>query len=107
MSSTQVTLIGGTVALVSLDVPAARIVVTQVSGTPAEIYGTADGSLPVIPSSGVEVAGSQRTIPAVLGAQLVIVPPLATAPGLAGPTGRIIPTVRLLSNGTPTVLVEW
>lgn len=100
MASTEVTLSGGTVALVPLDAPTGKIVITQLSGTPAVIYATADGSLPVVPNSGTEVPGQQKVIPAVLGASQVLVPPLFG-------DHAAIPTIRLLSAGTPAVLVSW
>lgn len=100
MASTQVTLVGGTVSRLTLGAPAGRVVVTQISGTPAVIYVTADGTDPVIPSSGVEVTGSQKALPALLAAQTVISPPLFG-------DHMAIPSIRLLSVGTPTVLVSW
>src|ERR1700727_1473462 len=100
MASTQVTLAGGTVSIIPLDAPTTRIVVTIESGTAAEVYATADGSLPVIPTSGVEVTGQQKAISAATGFQRVLTPPLFG-------DHMAIPTVRLLSAGTPTVTVEW
>lgn len=88
-----------TPVLVPIDAPAGRIVVTMWS-SPAPVFGTADGSLPVVPSNVTEVPGSQRALAAVIGQQMVLDSPqygdhMANA------------TVRLVSSGTPTVLVSW
>lgn len=109
MPSTEVTLIANTVATVPLDAPTGRIVVTMVSGTASEVWATADGSNPVAPSSGVKVSDAQIALPAVLGVRDVLMPPLTplSAPPAVGPPGRTIPSVRLLSAGTPVVRVAW
>ena len=100
MASVQVTLVANTVSRITLDAPTGRVVVTQSAGTAAEIYATADGNDPVVPTNAVEVADQQRVIPAILGFQLVLVPPLFG-------DHMAIPSIRLLSVGTPTVTVEW
>jgi hypothetical protein len=66
---------------------------------PAETYVTADGNVPVIPGS-AEVADTQIAVSAVVGDQKVTQPPLFG-------DHMQIPTVRLISSGTPTVLVAW
>lgn len=100
MPSIQVTLVANTVSLVPLDAPTTRIVITQEAGTAAEIYGTADGSLPVVPTNGVEITNEQFTVPAFEPLQTVVAPPLSGG-------FMTIPTLRLISAGTPTVLVQW
>jgi hypothetical protein len=100
MASEQVTLAAGSISRLTLDAPTGRIVVTQSSGTAAEIFVTADGNDPVTPSGSTEVPDQQRPIPAVLGAQVVLQPPLFG-------DHMAIPSVRFLSAGTPTVTVEW
>lgn len=109
MPSIQVALSANTPAIVPLDAPSGRVVITQQAGpTPAEIYATADGNLPVVPTSGVEVTNAQAMIPALLGAQVVIQPPLSTAPGNAGPAGRPIPVIRLVTAGAGVIAsVAW
>lgn len=107
MPTIPVTLSAAVVSVVPLDSATGRIVVSQESGTPASVAITTDGSLPVLSSSGVEVLGVQAVLSGVAGASAVVQPPLQIAPGTAGPAGRAIPTIRLLSAGTPTVRITW
>lgn len=102
MASAQFTLVANTMSVLVLDAPAGRIVVTQAAGTPAEVYATTDGISPIVPTPGSEVSNvtTQRTLAALLGAQVVL------QPHLYG-DHMVVPTVLLLSAGTPTVLVEW
>lgn len=72
----------------------------MLSGTAAVVYATADGNNPVVPSDGVEVTGTQQALPAVLGASLPLNAPLFG-------DHMTNPSVRLISAGTPTVLVQW
>jgi hypothetical protein len=100
MPTEQLTLVGGVVSLFPLDAPTGRVIVSIVSGTAAEVYATADGSLPIIPGTGAENSGNMQMISSVLGGQVVLQPPLFG-------DHMAIATIRLLSAGTPTVLVEW
>lgn len=100
MPSVQVTLALGAITPIPIDAPTGRVVVTQMAGTPAEVYITADTSTPIVPIGGVEVAGNQSTLFALIGAQVTVQPPLT-----AGHMSK--PTIQLLSAGTPTVLVQW
>jgi hypothetical protein len=97
VASLQVTL-SSSPSVVPLDAPTGRIVVTMIS-SPAEAYVTADGSLPAIPSS-TEEPGTGQVLAGVTGAQIVLQPPLFG-------THMAIPTLRLVSSGTPTVAIEW
>jgi hypothetical protein len=97
-------LVANTVTNVPLDAPTGRIVVTQAAGTAAEVYATVltdDGITAVIPSS-TELPSvvNQRTLSSLLGAQAVL------QPRLYG-DHMVVPTISLISAGTPTVLVEW
>jgi hypothetical protein len=96
----QVTLVANTVATVNLNEPTERITVRLVGGTAAEVYCTADGSLPVIPTSGVEISDGQQALAAVLGDEITLEPPLVGG-------HEVIPVVNLLSAGTPIVEVLW
>jgi hypothetical protein len=96
----QKTLVANTVAVLPIDTPVGRVSLTAISGTPAVVYATTDGSAPVVPSDGVEVVGTQQALSAVLGAQLPLNVPLFGDHMAA-------PTVRLISAGTPVVLVQW
>jgi hypothetical protein len=105
VASIQVTLTANTVLNIPLDVPTGRIVVTQAAGTAAEVYATVysdDQALPVFPTQGVELSSiaQQRTLSALLGSQIVL------QPRLYG-DHMVVPSISLLSSGTPTVLVEW
>jgi hypothetical protein len=99
MASITTTLVANTPAVIPLDAPTGRIVITQIGGTAAVVYATVDGSFPTIPGAG-EIPTTQRSLPAVAGGQVVLQPPLFG-------DHMVIPTVRLQSAGTPTVLVEW
>ena len=99
MASIQQNLTAGVVSVVPLDAPTGRIVVTYQAGT-TEAYVSVDGSLPVVPTPGVEVPTQQNALPAVVGAQTVLKPPLFG-------THMVIPTVRMVSSGSPTISVEW
>ncbi len=100
MASEQVTLAASTVTLFPLDAPTGRVVISIVSGTAAEVYATADGSLPVIPGSSAEVSDNQQMISSVLGGQIVMQPPLFG-------DHMAIGTIRMISAGTPVVAIEW
>lgn len=100
MASVQVALSGGTTSVETLNAPASRVLVKQVAGTPAEVYATADGSAPVIPTSGVTIPSGQQALAAVLGDVIVLEPPKFG-------DHMVIPTIRLLSAGSPTVVLEW
>jgi hypothetical protein len=100
MPTEQVTLSPGAITPIVLDRPAGRIVITMESGTPAEVYGTADTSTPVIPGNEVEVPGTQFMVSAFISDRIVIQPPLYG-------DHMVIPTVNLLSAGSPTVSVQW
>jgi hypothetical protein len=89
-----------------LSVPATRVVITMEANA-AETYVTCDGTLPVVPSAGVEVTGSQRCLAGVVGVQLVLQPPFVAPPGAAGPPGMVPAIIQAISGGTPTILVEW
>lgn len=95
----QKTLSASTVAVIPLDAPTGRVTVTILSA-PATTFATADGSTPVIPTDGVEVSSAQRAIAGATGQQEVLVPPMFG-------DHMAIPTVRLLSAGTPVMSVEW
>lgn len=99
MASEQVTLVANKAAYVPLDAPTTRVVATMLSG-PATVYATADGNDPVVPSSGVEVPGSQIVLAGVLGQQIVLSPPLFG-------DHMAIPTIKLISAGTPVVSLGW
>ena len=100
MASEQVVLVANAVTLFPLDAPTGRVVISIPSGTAAEVYCTADGSLPLIPGSGAENPSGQQMLSSVLGGQIVMQPPLFG-------DHMAIPIIRMLSAGTPTVLVEW
>jgi hypothetical protein len=100
MPSTQVTLVGGVAAVVPLDAPAGRVVVTLEAGTAAEVYVSVDGTLPVIPGNNVEVPGGQIMLASAFNSQAILAPPLFG-------DHMAIPTIRLLSAGTPVVSVAW
>lgn len=92
----------------TLDQLATRVTVTM-QGSPAESYWTADGTDPVTPTTGVEVAGTQRVLAGVTGQQIVLTPPAYVAPASGGvsPSGQAFASIRGLSGGTPTVTIEW
>jgi hypothetical protein len=100
MPSQQVTLVAATIATVQLDAPTGRVIITQEAGTAAEVYITSDGTNPGIPTSGVTVPGSQQTLSAALGSVAACQPPQFGDHMAVG-------QIRLLSAGTPTVLVQW
>lgn len=107
MPSERFQLVANTVFQLKLDAPTQRVVVTQVDGTPAEIAVTSDGSAPSL-GSNTEYTGDQKIIPALLGASRVFRTPQLSQPSTgAGPPGMVLATMRLLSNGTPIVNVEW
>lgn len=99
MGSEQPTLAANVVTSVTLDGPAGRIVLTMISGA-AEVVATADGSTPVLESGTPEAGEAVQALPPVVGAQIVLEPPLAG-------DHMNIPVVKLLSAGTPVVLIEW
>lgn len=98
MASVQATLTGATPVTVNLPAPTGRIVVTIVGGA-AEVYVTADGSYPSTPSATNNLS-DLRVIPGVLGAQVVMQPPLFG-------DHMVLPTLNFASAGTPTVQIEW
>jgi hypothetical protein len=100
MALTQVLLVAGSVQVVPLDAPATSVVLTIASGVAGEVYATADGSLPVIPLNDVEVPDGQIAMPAVIGAQAVLRPPLFG-------DHMAIPTIRLLSSVAAVVSITW
>lgn len=99
MALKQVTLSASTNLLVPLDSPTGRILVRMQSSV-AETYCTVDGSTPVIPTAGVEVPFMQRALAGVAGDYVIL------HPVLYGDHMQI-PTVQLISAGTPVVSVEW
>jgi hypothetical protein len=101
MPYTQVTLVANTVATVTLDAPTGRIVLTQESGTPATVYGTTDGTLPSFPTNDAEIPDQYQFMLSAFVSDRVVV-----APHLYG-DHMVIPTVQLLSAGTPTISVQW
>ena len=100
MPSTQVTLAAGIMALVPLDAPTGRVVVTLEAGTPAEIYVSIDGSTPIVPGNNVEVPSGQVMLASAFNSQAVLQPPFFG-------DHMALATVRILSTGAPVVSVEW
>lgn len=99
MGSAQPTLTTNTVLTVLGDAPAQRITLTMISGA-AEVYASADGSYPTPEAASDETNTAVQVLAPLVGAQTVLEPPLAG-------DHMTLPTVKLLSAGTPVVLVEW
>jgi hypothetical protein len=77
------------------------VTVYQVANV-AECWATANGQDPVVPSGGVEVTDGQTTLSGVLGlaGARVLHPPY--------PAGQPVqPNIRILSQGSPTIVIEW
>lgn len=101
MPSINETLTANVLSSVSIDEPASRIVITMIAVTAADpVYATADGSVPVVPTPGTEVPGSQEMVAPVVGEQTVLEPPI--------PGGHMaLPTVNLICAGAATVSIRW
>ena len=102
MAQVRVTLTGSTVTSVPLDAPTTRVTVSIATPDASnhEVYATCNGETPVIPTLGVEVADTQKMVPGGLGMGSTLYPRLYG-------DHMVIPTVQLISNGTPTVVVSW